>query len=124
MAADNVTFQVNFKTPRGTLINLYATDEAHLSTLLEALPTQAILEEESLLTAASNAAPLTQPQQTTAPQQQGYQQAAPAVRTSPTGESCFHGQYVWAEGISKKTGKPYKMWKCPQPGTDCKPSFA
>ena len=25
---------------------------------------------------------------------------------------------VYSEGTSRKTGKPYKMWKCPQPGCD------
>lgn len=128
MAADNVTFQVNFKTPRGTLINLYAQDEAHLTGLLEALPTQAILEEEALLSAANNAAPLTVPQQTqSVPQQQGYQQNAPAPQAQSTqrlspNQACEHGSYEWREFTSAK-GNAIKGWFCQQKGSDCKPQF-
>lgn len=54
----------------------------------------------------------------------GGQQAAQSGGTpSPR---CQHGERVFREGVSKKTGKPYKAWYCPNPNRDaqCAPEWA
>jgi len=45
--------------------------------------------------------------------------AAPAGNQPPV---CVHGPMKWMEGVSSKTGKPYKFWACTGPrATQCKP---
>lgn len=48
-----------------------------------------------------------------------------ASTSAPDAPSCAHGQMKWKEGISKKTGEPYKGWFCPAPfgQTQCPPKF-
>jgi hypothetical protein len=51
----------------------------------------------------------------------------PAAPSAPVsfGEQppvCVHGPMKWMEGVSSKTGKPYKFWACTGPrATQCKP---
>ncbi|ANH49482.1 hypothetical protein uvFWCGRAMDCOMC455_03 [Freshwater phage uvFW-CGR-AMD-COM-C455] len=48
----------------------------------------------------------------------------PPASTSSEGQApvCVHGPMKWMEGVSSKTGKPYKFWACTGPrATQCKP---
>lgn len=46
--------------------------------------------------------------------------AAPAGGDQPP--VCVHGPMKWMEGVSSKTGKPYKFWACTGPrAQQCKP---
>lgn len=49
-----------------------------------------------------------------------------APTAAPTGGDqppvCVHGPMKWMEGVSSKTGKPYKFWACTGPrAQQCKP---
>jgi hypothetical protein len=50
---------------------------------------------------------------------------APPAAPASTGEQppvCVHGPMKWMEGVSSKTGKPYKFWACTGPrAQQCKP---
>lgn len=116
--ADTV-FQVNFKTPAGSLLNIYATNGGELGELLDAFEgfIPKITAVESLLTGASNVArtaPVAPPtQQPAAPA------PAAAAPAAPAGEVlCEHGQpaKLIPAGVSKATGKPYRaFYACNQP---------
>jgi hypothetical protein len=48
----------------------------------------------------------------------------PSVSIPSEGQApvCVHGPMKWMEGVSSKTGKPYKFWACTGPrATQCKP---
>lgn len=116
--ADTV-FQVNFKTPAGSLLNIYASNGGELDELLEAFEgfIPKITAIESLLTGASNVA-RTVP--VAPPTQQATATAAPAAAPAPAGNEvlCEHGQpaKLIAAGVSKATGKPYRaFYACAQP---------
>lgn len=50
----------------------------------------------------------------------------PQAQVNPeSANSCAHGAMKWKEGISSKTGKPYKGWFCQAPygQTQCKAQF-
>ncbi len=116
-APDSTAFQVNIKSPGGTLLNIYAIDAADLSTKLGELEAHAaqIAAIESVFGAVSNAAPISAPPSRQTP-------ANPPSRTSVTppgaaapagaAPSCAHGARTFKSGISK-AGKPYKLWACP-----------
>jgi hypothetical protein len=125
MAAPETTkLQINFKLSDGTLINLYADNQQEL---------------EALLTSIQDTAPLVQsvsqslgntPRATTfsasshtasAPSGEGGERVPDrygntwvyGVATAP---DCANGKMVLKEGISDKTGKPYKGWYDPAAG--------
>lgn len=130
-STEGVVYQANFKSPGGTLFNIYAQNGAEFSELLDASEDfiAKIAAVEGSLTAASiaargvGAAPAAQ-QPPAAPAQQGYQSAPPAQSAAPVGEHlCDHGQpmRLVPAGIAKATGKPYKaFYACSQPrGQQC-----
>lgn len=104
-APDTTRFQVNFKTPGGTLINIYAQSDPDLAFQLASLNKLAgeIAATEALLTGASNVGK-TPP----ASQQQGDTEAPNVV---PFGPSCRHGAMVRKTGTNKRG--PYSGWVCP-----------
>lgn len=125
--SNEAPYQVNLKTPKGSLLNLRAWDEQQLDTILDGLEVrmQRILqledtiEELHKLSSAPNAAQAIQNLQnagfnpvpvTPAPSMPAPQAVAPTG--SPV---CDHGlpmRFV-AAGISK-AGKPYKaFYACP-----------
>lgn len=116
-ASETTGLQINLKSPGGTLINLYATDEADLSQKLgqiEAIVPQ-VVALESVLAAAGNVAHLTAPvaaQRT--PDGPPTRSVTPPGAAAPAGAapSCAHGARTFKSGISK-AGKPYKLWACP-----------
>lgn len=129
MTTEEWKLQVSIKTPAGDLINIRANTSDELSVLLEGISDYStqIAATQKMIAGAYNVAPLattastvdTPPWATSAP--------APQVAPSATGLSsptCVHGTRKFLSGISKKNGKPYSMWVCPQPqGADqCAPT--
>jgi hypothetical protein len=114
-------FQLNFKTPNGTLINLRATTPAELDDQMDAIIQRAtdITDLEGhigVVSTLSNAGLRPQPVMPVA--QQAYAAAQPA-QPAPSGASpmCDHGlpMRLVPAGISK-AGKPYKsFYACPNP---------
>lgn len=115
---DGTRYQANFKSPGGTLLNVYASDATELSHQLEELEGIAsqIAALEGVLRAASNAAGISAP-----PSQQSAGNPPSSPGNGGATPSCIHGQRIYREGVSK-AGKPYKMWACPNPdrNTQCK----
>lgn len=120
-----VAYQANFKTPSGTLLNIYAENGADFVEQLDAFPEfiAKITAIESSLGPASvvgQHVPVAPPAQQ--PAQPAYNTQPQA--TAPEGEHlCDHGQpmrFVPA-GVSKATGKPYRaFYACAQPrGQQC-----
>lgn len=123
-ANDSTKLQVNFKLSDGTLINVYADSAQEL---------------ESLLTTIQDTAPLVQSVSQslgnsgrTSTFSGGGQASAPApvgegervadkygntwIYGIPSAPDCANGKMVLKEGISEKTGKPYKGWYDPAAG--------
>lgn len=138
MSSNEAPYQVNIKTPKGSLLNLRAWDEQQLDTILDGLEVrmQRILQLETTVEELNklNSNPAAQAIQTLqnaglnpqvvapspAPNQWATNQWAsetPApVKAAPAGgPACDHGlpmRFV-AAGISK-AGKPYKaFYACP-----------
>jgi hypothetical protein len=107
-ASENTKFQVNFKSPDGTLINLYAASKEEL---------------EALLTTAQDFAPLigsvsqslggstaTAPVRNSVPAANNTKANTITEGQAPT---CAHGAMTFREGVSAKG--PWKAWMCPAP---------
>lgn len=113
-ANENTKLQVNYKVGN-TMVNIYAIDQADLEKQLTTVQdlaalitsTDQILAGVGSLTAVSKA--VEEPvwaAKTTTPVA-----AAPAA----SGPTCKHGAMTYKEGVSAKTGKPWKAWMCPSP---------
>ena len=125
MATEDWKLQVSYKTSNGDMINVRANTADELSVLLEGVSDYStqIAATARMLNGAAVVAPLatttstpaTAPESTFAP----FQGQVP----SATGPTCTHGARKFLSGVSKKNGKPYAMWVCPQPqGMDqCSP---
>jgi len=120
MSEENWKLQVSVKSPNGDLINIRAQSADELSVLLEGISDYStqIAATSKMIAGAYTLSPLatttstvdTPPWATSAP--------APTVAPSAMGLSsptCVHGNRKFLSGISKKNGKPYSMWVCPQP---------
>lgn len=127
--------QANFKTPAGSLFNIYGQTPEQFEWHLKAFTALIgdLLAAESAVNGAAPSAlatvqatfPQAQVVTTTATQPQYQQPAAPAAAPTATGGSpaCRHGAMVWVAPANK----PWKGWFCPQPkdATDkCPPQFA
>ena len=120
MSAEEWKLQVSVKSPNGDLINIRANSAEELSVLLEGISDYStqIAATQKMVHGAYNVSPLATttstvdnpPWATSAP----AQTAAPSAMglSSPT---CVHGPRKFLSGISKKNGKPYRMWVCQQP---------
>jgi hypothetical protein len=95
MSEENWKLQVSVKSPNGDLINIRAHSADELSVAPLATTTSTVD---------------TPPWATSAP----APQAAPSA-TGLSSPTCVHGNRKFLSGISKKNGKPYSMWVCPQP---------
>ena len=105
MAANESTkFQVNFKSPDGTLINLYAANKEELEALLTAAQDFSALIG-SVSQSFSGSRPST-PVSTAAPA------AKPQVVEGQTPE-CKHGQMQYRTGNGAKG--PWRAWMCAAP---------
>jgi len=114
---DDVLVQANFKTPRGTLLNVYGKDEESFDLGLAILEDRIskLIELEALLSGASNAAPLVNtnaapaPAATAAPAAASWGSTPPASMvqgTVPTGPDGT--PRVAKSGTSAKG--PWKAW--------------
>ena len=128
MANEDWKLQVSMKSPNGDLINVRANTADELSVLLEGVgdySTQ-IAAVSKKVAGAYTVLPLsTQSSTTDTPPWESSPATQPQAASgmglsSPT---CVHGSRKFLSGISKKNGKPYSMWVCPQPqGADqCSP---
>ena len=113
-APESTKFQVNFKSPDGTLINLYAANKEELEALLTAAQDFSALigsVSQSFGGAASSA-----------PVQSNQFRPAQAKATTPTesprnpsdqAPTCKHGVMSLREGTGAKG--PWKGWMCAAP---------
>ena len=119
-APESTAYQVNYKTPSGALLNIYASNAEELGEMLEAFEglIPKIVAAEGLLVGAGNVAksgavaPPTQ--QTAEPFAAPSPAAAPAQADGPL---CDHGEPMKfiPPGISK-AGKPYRGFSaCARP---------
>jgi hypothetical protein len=125
MTTENWKLQVSVKSPNGDLINIRANTADELSVLLEGISDYStqIAATAKMLNGASVAAPLATTTSTADIPVWATSAPAPTQAPSSTGPTCTHGARKFLSGISKKNGKPYQMWVCPQPqGADqCSP---
>lgn len=107
-ASESTKFQVNFKAPDGTLVNLYAANKEELEALLTAAQDfSALIGSVSQSFAGARPAPAVSSGQFSRP----AAVAAPAVAGS--GNTCRHGEMVFREGVGAKG--PWKGYMCAAP---------
>lgn len=109
-APDSTKFQVNFKSPDGTLINLYAASKEELEALLTAAQDfSALIGSVSKSFGSTGNAPAV-------PANQFHQEVAAtpsAAAPQAGGNQCRHGVMVYKEGVSAKG--PWKGYMCAAP---------
>lgn len=139
-AGKDTLVQVNFKTPRGTLINVYGDDEqsfdfglailvdriAQLAEIEQQLSGAGAVAEQITLAPVQPpaAAGFTEPAPQAPPAASWGAPAAPAAFTQGATRQCVHGAMVARSGSGAKG--PWKGWFCPTPkGTpdQCKAQF-
>jgi hypothetical protein len=100
-APESTKFQVNFKSPDGTLINLYASNKEELEALLTAAQdfSTLIASVSQSFSGAPAAAPV-------------YNSPAPVAAVA-SGNQCKHGSMQYKEGVSAKG--PWKGYMCAAP---------
>ena len=108
-APESTKFQVNFKSPDGTLINLYAANKEELESLLTAAQDFSALigSVSQAFGGAASAAPV-----------RNYTPAVNKLddRVNPpagNGNVCKHGEMVYREGVGAKG--PWKGYMCAAP---------
>lgn len=130
-ATENTKFQVNFKTPAGTLINVYGDTVVDAIALMNEMAAAAglikTIEQHLAGAPAPAAAPAAPapvleraPWETSAPAAAAPVAAAPAQ----SGNSCKHGAMVYREGTGKRG--PWRAYFCPAPKgapDQCDPHF-
>ena len=121
-APESTKFQVNFKTPDGTLINLYATSKEELESLLTAASdfSALIVSTSQAYGSAAPAAPVyaSAPAVASAPSAGGEEVVTDKygntwVYNKPGAPSCERGVMVLKYGKAQATGKPYKAFYDP-----------
>ena len=118
-APESTKFQVNFKAPDGTLINLYAANKEELEALLTAAQDFSALigSVSQAFGGAGTAAPV----RSAAPAINRLDDRVnPPVASAPAaitpnngGHSCRHGAMAYKEGVSAKG--PWKGYMCQAP---------
>lgn len=125
---EDYKLQVSYKVgPAGDMINVRANTADELSVLLEGVGDYApqIAAVRGLLQGAYVTLPLATSPSTPDTTPSSYSAPTPensaASLVAPT---CKHGPRKLLQGISKKNGKPYKMWVCtlPQGPEQCAPA--
>ena len=117
-APESTKFQVNFKSPDGTLINLYAASKEELEALLTAAQDFSALigsVSQSFTGAASTASVSNNPTPREYAKQFAPNHAAPIASTPPAtaGNVCNHGPMTYREGVGAKG--PWKGYMCAAP---------
>lgn len=108
-AGQETALQVNYKLSDGTLINVYAKDQAHLESLLTTLG-----DVSSLILATSSALGINNSPAANIANMQA-QLGAVEVKADKT---CRHGDMILKTGTSAKG--PWKGWMCNAPKGDTK----
>ena len=103
-APESTKFQVNFKSPDGTLINLYAASKEELEALLTAAQDFSALIG-SVSQAFGSAAPAAPVRSAGVSQQ--------VVAPAGAGNTCKHGPMTYREGTGAKG--PWKGYMCAAP---------
>lgn len=128
-APDTTKLQVNFKLMDGTLINVYADNAGELESLLTTIQDTAPLIQ-GVSQSLGNSVRSSAVPSTGAGTSNGHSAPAPTgegervpdkygntwVYGIPTAPDCANGKMILKEGISEKTGKPYKGWYDPAAG--------
>lgn len=132
-ASENTKFQVNFKSPDGTLINLYAANKEELEALLTAAQDFSALigSVSQSFSGARTAAPVYTGKPQSSPEiGEQFPPARPAAGNSdrvtdqygnvwtynlPEAPECPNGKMALKEGLTK-LGKPFKGWYDPAAG--------
>ena len=128
-APESTKFQVNFKTPDGTLINLYAASKEELEALLTAASdfSALIVSTSQAFGGSTPAAPVQRSQfnalddRVNPPSAGGEETVVDKygntwVYNSPSAPECSRGKMVLKHGKAQATGKPYKGWFDPATG--------
>ena len=114
MSVEGTKFQVNYKLPDGTLVNLYAKDVKDLEVGLTDLSMVSTLIKSTgreLLGGASALAPTVE---SIARQFETPAQAQPvAVQSNGQAHTCRHGEMAFRSGTSAKG--PWKGYMCAAP---------
>lgn len=112
-APESTKYQVNFKSPDGTLINLYAKDVKDLETGLADLSMVSALIKSTSAELSGGAAP------SVASIAQAFN-ATPVAAVTPSGapaqsagNTCKHGAMTYKTGTSSKGA--WQGWMCPTP---------
>jgi hypothetical protein len=110
-APESTKFQVNFKSPDGTLVNLYAANKEELEALLTtAQDFSALIGSVSQAFSGSNRA-ASLPSSAGQVEQFPFKPAASAPAEG--GHTCRHGAMGFREGVGAKG--PWKGWMCGSP---------
>lgn len=128
-ASDTTKLQINFKLSDGTLINVYAENAGELESLLTTVQDTAPLIQgvsqslgNSVKTSTFSGGQPLPPSGGATTASTGEGERVPdrygntwvyGIATAP---DCANGKMVLKEGISEKTGKPYKGWYDPAAG--------
>ena len=131
MAAEGTKFQVNYKLPDGTLINVYAMTQAELesslttisdlSTLISSTGSSLGSAPQAGSGAISYAKKALGATSVAATNNDGVEQMTDSNGTvwsygRSDAPDCINGKMIHGKGISKKTGKPFKGWYDPMKG--------
>lgn len=114
-ASQDTALQINYKLSDGTLVNVYAKDQAHLESLLTS-----IADLSTLITSTSAALGVN----VTPAANVAYAKAALGAEEIAADKLCKHGNMTFKQGTGAKG--PWKGWFCPSPkGTpdQCQPVF-
>ena len=110
MATEGTKFQVNYKLPDGTLINLYAASVTELEAGLADLAMNALnIKATGVELGASAAAPAP----TVASVAAAFNATPVAAPASDGSNTCRHGVMAFREGTSSKG--PWKGYMCAAP---------
>lgn len=101
-AGADTALQINYKLSDGTLINVYAKDQAHLESLLTSLG-----DVSSLILATSSALGIN----TSGAANIANMQAQLGAVEVSADKQCKHGSMTLKTGTSAKG--PWKAWMCP-----------
>ena len=115
-ANENTKFQVNFKSPDGTLINLYAANKEELEALLTAAQDFSALigaVSQSFLGNAQSAPVQSGPTKFQQLVDDRYNPPKTSQVTEGQAPSCKHGVMTFKTGVSAKG--PWKGWMCNAP---------
>ena len=104
-APESTKFQVNFKSPDGTLINLYAANKEELEALLTAAQDFSTLIGSVSQSFTGSAA--------ATPVRNNFVPAQSASAVAGNGNTCRHGEMVFREGVGAKG--PWKGYMCAAP---------